>query len=79
MLKMRIRQRISHILLVAMVGLTAYADDGTTAYEFLSVSPSSRVYGLGGHNLTSIDDDINRVEQTPALLGPEFSRQLGVS
>ena len=79
MLKMRIRQRISHILLVAMVGLTAYADDGTTAYEFLSVSPSSRVYGLGGHNLTIIDDDINLVEQNPALLGPEFSRQLGVS
>ena len=59
--------------------VTATADDGTTAYEFLSVSPSSRVYGLGGHNLTIIDDDINLVEQNPALLGPEFSRQVGVS
>ena len=76
---MKISQRILYILLVAMVGLTATADDGTTAYEFLSVSPSSRVYGLGGHNLTIIDDDINLVEQNPALLGPEFSRQVGVS
>lgn len=61
------------------VSFAAWAQDGTTAYEFLNVSPSSHVYGLGGHNLTIIDDDINLVEQNPALLGPEFDHQVGVN
>lgn len=57
------------------------ADEGqtTTAYNYLQVTPSSHVYGLGGHNLTIIDDDINMVEQNPALLGPEFDRQVGLN
>lgn len=76
---MKIKLRILYALLIAMVSFAATAaDNGSTAYEFLNVSPSSRVYGLGGHNLTIIDDDINLVEQNPALLGPEFDRQLGV-
>ena len=45
----------------------AAAQDGTTAYQFLNVPVSSHVYALGGHNLTIIDDDINLVEQNPAL------------
>lgn len=55
------------------------AENGTTAYEFLNVAPSSHVYGLGGHNLTIIDDDINLVEQNPALLGPEYEKQIGLN
>ena len=65
---------LRHMILLAMsaVALLAVADDGTTtAYDFLNVPASSHVYGLGGHNLTIIDDDINLVEQNPALLGPE--------
>ena len=75
---MKIKLKILFALSMALVGFAAIADNGSTAYEFLNVSPSSRVYGLGGHNLTIIDDDINLVEQNPALLGPEFDRQLGV-
>ncbi len=70
------------ILLVATsVALVVVADDGpkTTAYNFLNVPASSHVYGLGGHNLTIIDDDINLVEQNPALLGPEFDHQVGIN
>ena len=67
-----------YALLVATMSLPASADNGSTAYEFLNVTPSSRVYGLGGHNLSIIDDDINLVEQNPALLGPEFEKQIGV-
>ncbi len=55
------------------------AQDGTTAYQFLEVTPSSHVYALGGHNITLIDDDINLVEQNPALLGAEFDHQAGVN
>ena len=57
----------------------AAAQDGTTAYQFLNVPVSSHVYALGGHNLTIIDDDINLVEQNPALLGKEFDHQVGLN
>ena len=70
------------ILSVAVVlPFAVMADDGpsTTAYDFLNVPVSSHVYGLGGHNLTIIDDDINLVEQNPALLGPEFDHQVGLN
>jgi len=74
---------LRHFILLA-VGAVAFcvmADDKptTTAYNFLSVPVSSHVYGLGGHNLTIIDDDINLVEQNPALLGPEFDHQVGIN
>ena len=69
------------LLAIAAAALCAAADEsaGTTAYNFLNVPSSSHVYGLGGHNLTIIDDDINLVEQNPALLGPEFDHQVGIN
>ena len=74
---------LRHMILLALgaLALFAMADDGpsTTAYNFLGVPSSSHVYGLGGHNLTIIDDDINLVEQNPALLGPEFDHQVGIN
>lgn len=74
---------LRHMILLAAVAvaLFAMADDGptTTAYNFLNVPSSSHVYGLGGHNLTIIDDDINLIEQNPALLGPEYDHQVGIN
>ncbi len=74
---------LRHLIFLAVwaVALFAVADNGsgTTAYNFLSVPSSSHVYGLGGHNLTIIDDDINLVEQNPSLLGPEFDHQVGIN
>jgi hypothetical protein len=74
---------LRHFILVAalLVAAQLLAEDGpkTTAYNFLNVPSSSHVYGLGGHNLTIIDDDINLVEQNPALLGPEFDHQVGIN
>lgn len=69
------------LLAVATMALSAMADGGTstTAYDFLSVPVSSHVYGLGGHNITIIDDDVNLVEQNPALLGAEFDHQVGLN
>ena len=72
-----------HLILsvVGAVALFAMADDAatTTAYNFLNIPSSSHVYGLGGHNLTIIDDDINLVEQNPALLGTEYDHQVGLN
>ena len=74
---------LRHLLLMAasLVAFQLLAEDGptTTAYNFLNVPSSSHVYGLGGHNLTIIDDDINLVEQNPALLGPEYDHQVGIN
>ena len=70
---------LRHLILMAaiFVALQLLAEDGpkTTAYNFLNVPSSS----LGGHNLTIIDDDINLIEQNPALLGPEFDHQVGIN
>lgn len=74
---------LRQLILVAtfFVAFQLIADEGptTTAYIFLNVPSSSHVYGLGGHNLTIIDDDINLIEQNPALLGPEFDHQVGLN
>lgn len=75
---MRLKNNIAAALLVAG-SLVAVSQDGTNAYHFLSVTPSSHVYALGGHNLTVIDDDINLVEQNPALLGSEIDKQVGLN
>jgi hypothetical protein len=49
---------------------------GSTAYNFLDVSTSARVYGLGGVNVSLVDDDLMLTDQNPALLGPEMSKML---
>jgi len=79
-----IRQPLRYIIAAVTASacaLCAIASDGqtTTAYNFLDVPVSSHVYALGGHNLTIIDDDINLVEQNPALLGPEYDHQVGLN
>lgn len=53
--------------------------EGTYAYTFLTTTSSAHAYGLGGTNISIIDDDINLYEQNPALLGPEVGMQLGFS
>lgn len=52
---------------------------GSEAYTFLNVTGSSRIYGLGGTNISLVDpDDVMLTEQNPALMGPEMSRGLGI-
>ncbi len=60
------------------VALATDLDDGSpNAYSFLETTSSTRIYGLGGINITIVDpDDINTVDQNPALLGPEYGTQL---
>lgn len=63
---------------LALASQSVFAQDGSTAYDFLNVTSSARIYGLGGVNLTTIDDNINTIDQNPALLGPEMSGQIMV-
>ncbi len=77
---MRIITRRTLAPALLAVAIAATAESGTTtAYDFLNVTPSSHVYGLGGHNISLVDDDINLVEQNPALLGPEYDHQVGLN
>jgi len=68
---------VSTIILTGF--LAAYAQDGSNPYTFLNITSSSRIYGLGGVNITTVEDNIATVDQNPALLGPEMSNQIGLA
>lgn len=55
------------------------AQEGSSAYNFLNVTSSARIYGLGGVNISLVDDDISVFDQNPALLGPEMSNMAGLN
>lgn len=55
------------------------AQNGSTAYNFLNISSSAKIYGLGGVNISLVDDDVSTIDQNPALLGPEMSNMLGMN
>lgn len=76
---MKFRSLIIQFLIGSACAFNSTAQDGSTAYNFLNIPTSSHVYGLGGHNISIIDDDINLIEQNPALLGPEFEKQIGIN
>ncbi len=59
--------------------LAAVAGDSSPAYNFLNLPSSTTAYGLGGINITNISDDINNIDQNPALLGPEIESQVGIN
>lgn len=52
------------------------AQDGSTAYNYLETTSSARIYGLGGVNITTIEDELSVTDQNPALLGSEMSNQI---
>lgn len=65
------------VLLSGVCKFAASAQDGSTAYNFLNITNSARIYGLGGVNVSLVDDDVSVIDQNPALLGGEMSGMLG--
>lgn len=55
------------------------AQESSSAYNWLNITSSSRIYGLGGMNITLVDDDIQTIDQNPALLGGEMSGQVAIN
>lgn len=78
---MTIRNHIISFIVALVAGgmIPLCAADGSTAYNFLNITSSSRIYGLGGVNISIVDDDINSIDQNPGLLGPEVGKQLGLN
>lgn len=72
-------KRISTLLPALAAALMVSAQNGSTAYNFLNVTSSAKIYGLGGVNITLVDDDISVADQNPALLGPEMSNMVGMN
>ena len=70
--------KLRYIFAIVMLwSLNCLAQEGASAYSFLEVPSSSHAFALGGTNITVIDDDVNLMEQNPALLGPEIDMQVG--
>ena len=65
--------------LILLTALCSWAQEGSSAYNFLNIPLSSRIYGLGGVNITLVDDDVTTVDQNPALLGQEMDKQISLS
>lgn len=74
------KRHIKHVAillnLIAITSLSISAQDGTVAYNFLNLTSSSHIYGLGGVNISTVEDNVNLIEQNPALLGSEMDMQL---
>ncbi|MGM9843320.1 MAG: type IX secretion system protein PorQ [Muribaculaceae bacterium] len=66
-------------MLTLLLPFIANAQDGSTAYNFLDVTQSAKIYGLGGVNITNVTEDITATDQNPALMGPEMSGQVALS
>lgn len=62
-----------------MAAMATYGQDGSTAYNFMNITSSAKIYGLGGVNISLVDDDITVVDQNPALLGPEMSGTIALN
>ncbi len=70
---------LTYILLLLATSVCVSAQNGSTAYNFLNISSSAKIYGLGGVNISLVDDDVSTIDQNPALLGPEMSNMLGMN
>lgn len=72
---------LRYIFLALSIGTITMvsAQDGSNAFTFLNIPMSTRIYGLGGVNISLVDDDVTTIDQNPALLGGEMSGQLAMS
>lgn len=68
---------VAAVSVLGVLGLRAQV--GENSYSFLNIPTSTLAYGLGGVNISNIDDDINAADRNPGLLGPEGEMQLGLN
>ena len=67
------------VFLLAMLPFEAFSQAGESSYQFLNITPSARVYAVGGQNISLVNEYITLVNQNPALLGKEMNLQLGLN
>ena len=74
-----IYRQILPLLVACAMPFAGHAQESASGYSWLNISSSSRIYGLGGVNISLVDDDIQTIDQNPALLGGEMSGQIGIN
>jgi hypothetical protein len=67
------------LLLVASPFLSTAQVGGDEVYEFLNLSQSARVTGLGGNLITVVDDDVALAMSNPAVANAEMDKALTFS
>jgi len=75
-MKLKLLKYLSVAFVSALGVGSGYAQSSGSAYDFLEIPTSAHAYGLGGTNISVIDDDVTLTDQNPALLGPEIESQL---
>lgn len=73
------RIQIFSIIACLWMSTSVLAQDGSSGYSWINVTSSSKIYGLGGMNVSLVDDDLLTTDQNPALLGPEMSGQVAMN
>ena len=71
--------RLYIVAVMVCAALAVWGQDGTSGYSWINVTSSSKIYGLGGMNITLVDDELGSSDQNPALLGQEVSGQAMVN
>ncbi len=56
-----------------------WGQEGKSSFDFLNLPTSSHAYALGGTNISINAEDVNLIQQNPALLGQESHLQLGLN
>lgn len=70
---------ILSFLLCQTATTASFGQSNDAAYNFLNVTSSAKIYGLGGVNISLVDDDITTTEQNPALLGSEMGGMIALN
>lgn len=65
------------LMAISCIATKVSCQESTSVFNFLNLPYSAHVTGLGGHNLSLIEDDITLVAQNPSLLSSVSSKTVG--
>lgn len=65
------------LMAISCIATKASCQESTSVFNFLNLPYSAHVTGLGGHNISLIEDDITLVAQNPSLLSSVSSKTVG--
>lgn len=74
-----VKIRLKILLLLTMMSVAVCAQESQTAYNFLRVPMSAHAAGLGGDNISLVEDDPSLVYNNPALLSSVEDKTLGLN
>ena len=67
------------ILALFLVQAESFCQESTSIFNFLSLPSSSHMVGLGGKNISLVQDEIHTAAANPALLSNISDKSVGVN